>query len=67
MVLEVAGVRLTADIDLATILGESEEGLSLKEIADKTGVDELKLGRQLFALRIRHLLILRCQSVFYGF
>ncbi|KAF8910161.1 S-adenosyl-L-methionine-dependent methyltransferase [Gymnopilus junonius] len=47
MVLEVAGVRLTADIDLATLLGESEEGLSIKEIAEKTGVDELKLERVL--------------------
>ncbi|KAJ3517879.1 hypothetical protein NLJ89_g240 [Agrocybe chaxingu] len=45
MVLEVAGVRLTAEIGLATVLGDSEEGLSLAEIAEKTGVDALKLER----------------------
>ena len=44
MVLEVAGVRLTAEIGLATVLGDSEEGLSIQEIAEKTGVDPLKLG-----------------------
>lgn len=44
MVLEVAGVRLTAEIGLASILGDSEEGLSIKEIAEQTSVDELKLG-----------------------
>ncbi|KDR85757.1 hypothetical protein GALMADRAFT_218846 [Galerina marginata CBS 339.88] len=47
MVLEVAGVRLTAEIGLASILGDSEDGLSMKEIAEKTGVDELKLERVL--------------------
>ncbi|PPQ79396.1 hypothetical protein CVT25_002666 [Psilocybe cyanescens] len=47
MVLEVAGVRLTAEIGLASILGDSEEGLSIKEIAEQTGVDELKLERVL--------------------
>ena len=44
MVLEVAGVRLTAEIGLATVLGDSEDGLSIQEIAEKTGVDALKLG-----------------------
>jgi len=44
MVLEVAGVRLTAEIGLATILGDSEEGLSISEIAKKTNVDGIKLG-----------------------
>ena len=44
MVLEVAGVRLTAEIGLATVLGDSEDGLSIREIAEKTGVDSLKLG-----------------------
>ncbi|KIM47488.1 hypothetical protein M413DRAFT_15705 [Hebeloma cylindrosporum] len=44
MVLEVAGVRLAAEIGLATILGDSEDGLSVDEIAEKTGVDGLKLG-----------------------
>ena len=44
MVLEVAGVRLTAEIGLATVLGDSEDGLSIQEIAEKTGMDPLKLG-----------------------
>ena len=44
MVLEVAGVRLTAEIGLATVLGDSEDGLSIQEISEKTGVDPLKLG-----------------------
>ena len=44
MVLEVAGVRLTAEIGLATVLGDSEDGLSIQEIAEKTSVDPLKLG-----------------------
>lgn len=44
MVLEVAGVRLTAEIGLATILGDTEDGLSVNEIAEKTGVDGIKLG-----------------------
>ena len=44
MVLEVAGVRLTAEIGLGTVLGDSEDGLSIQEIAEKTGVDPLKLG-----------------------
>jgi len=47
MVLEVAGVRLTAEIGLATVLGDSEDGLSIQEIAEKTGVDPLKLERVL--------------------
>lgn len=44
MNLEVAGLRLAADIGLATVLGDSEDGLSIPEIAEKTGVDGLKLG-----------------------
>lgn len=44
MVLEVAGVRLTAEIGLATVLGNSEDGMSIPEIAKKTGVDGDKLG-----------------------
>ncbi|KAF9454163.1 S-adenosyl-L-methionine-dependent methyltransferase [Macrolepiota fuliginosa MF-IS2] len=47
MNLEVAGLRLAADIGLATVLGDSEDGLSIAEIADKTGVDGLKLERVL--------------------
>lgn len=45
MCFEAAGLRLAADIGLATILGESEDGLSIAEVAEKTGVDELKLGK----------------------
>ena len=44
MALEVAGVRLTAEIGLATVLGDSEDGLSIQEIAEKTSMDPLKLG-----------------------
>ena len=44
MVLEVAGVRLTAEIGLATVLGDSEDGFSIQEIAEKTDMDPLKLG-----------------------
>ncbi len=47
MSLEAAGLRLAADIGLATILGDSEDGLSITEIAEKTGVDALKLGKYL--------------------
>ena len=50
MVLEVAGVRLTAEIGLATVLGDSEDGLSIQEIAEKTGVDPLKLGSSMTQL-----------------
>jgi hypothetical protein len=44
MGLEMAGVRLTAEMGLATILGDSEDGLGIQDIAEKTGVDSLKLG-----------------------
>jgi hypothetical protein len=44
MALEVAGVRLTAEIGLATILGDSENGLTIPQIAEKTSVDGDKLG-----------------------
>ena len=44
MTLGVACIRLTAEIGLPTILAESEDGLSIQEIAEKTGVDSLKLG-----------------------
>lgn len=45
MCFEAASLRLAADIGLATILGESEDGLSIAEIAERTGVDGLKLGK----------------------
>lgn len=44
MTIEAASVRLAGDIGLATVLGNSEDGLSIQEIADKTGVDGVKLG-----------------------
>ncbi|KIK07236.1 hypothetical protein K443DRAFT_627000 [Laccaria amethystina LaAM-08-1] len=44
MTLEVAGVRLAAEIGLATVLGDSEDGLSIHEIAEETNVDGIKLG-----------------------
>ncbi|KXN88823.1 Demethylsterigmatocystin 6-O-methyltransferase [Leucoagaricus sp. SymC.cos] len=47
MNLEVAGLRLAADIGLATVLGDSEDGLAVAKIAEKTGVDALKLERVL--------------------
>lgn len=46
-----ASIRLTAEIGLPTILADSEDGLSIQEIAEKTGVDPLKLG--LFHRRVR--------------
>ncbi|KAL0567720.1 hypothetical protein V5O48_014272 [Marasmius crinis-equi] len=45
--LEVAGVRMAAEIGLASALGDSEEGLSMKQIEEKTGVDGIKLERVL--------------------
>ncbi|KAK1220492.1 hypothetical protein PQX77_016742 [Marasmius sp. AFHP31] len=44
---EVASARLAAEIGLANVLGESEEGLSVKDIEDKTGIDGLKIERVL--------------------
>jgi hypothetical protein len=44
MSLEVASIRLTAEIGVPTVLADSEEGVSIEEIAEKTGVDSLKLG-----------------------
>lgn len=44
MTLEAASVRVAAEIGLASILGDSEDGLSIQEIAVKTAVDALKLG-----------------------
>ncbi|KAG9225020.1 hypothetical protein CCMSSC00406_0001829 [Pleurotus cornucopiae] len=50
MTMEAACVRLAADIDLAGILASApdpEVGLSVAEIAEKTGVDGLKIERVL--------------------
>lgn len=44
MTFEVASIRLTAEIGVPTILADYEDGLSIQEIAEKTGVDSLKLG-----------------------
>lgn len=45
MAIEGASVRLAGDIGLATVLGDSEDGLTIQEIADKTGVEREKLER----------------------
>ncbi|KAL0063645.1 hypothetical protein AAF712_009443 [Marasmius tenuissimus] len=45
--LEVASIRLAAEIGLADVLGESEEGLSIREIENKTGVAGMKIERVL--------------------
>jgi hypothetical protein len=42
--MESACIRAVADADVATLLGDLEEGMSIDEIADKTNVDALKLG-----------------------
>ncbi|XP_006454122.1 hypothetical protein AGABI2DRAFT_182116 [Agaricus bisporus var. bisporus H97] len=47
MNLESAGLRLVASIGLPSVLGDSEDGLSISEIAERTGVDALKLERVL--------------------
>ncbi|KAG6873862.1 hypothetical protein C0995_010474 [Termitomyces sp. Mi166 len=47
MTLESACVRLAAEIDVASVLGDSEDGLSIDEIAKKTNVDSPKLERAL--------------------
>lgn len=47
MSFEAASVRLAAEIGLANVLGDSESGLSIAEIAEKTSVDGLKLGKNL--------------------
>ena len=44
MTFEVASIRLTAEIGLPTILADSEDGLSIQEISEETGVDSFKLG-----------------------
>ncbi|KAJ8083530.1 hypothetical protein PM082_009404 [Marasmius tenuissimus] len=49
--MEVASVRLAAEIGLASVLGDSDEGLNVKDIEDKTGVDGLKIG----VLQVVHL------------
>ena len=44
MTIEAASVRLAGDIGLASVLDDTEEGMSIQQIADKTGVDGVKLG-----------------------
>jgi len=39
-----ASLRLAADLDLATIIGDSEDGVSLAELVEKTGIEEEKIG-----------------------
>lgn len=37
-------LRLAANLDLATIIGDSEDGVSLAELAKRTGIEEEKIG-----------------------
>lgn len=39
-----ASLRLAADLDLATVIGDSENGVSLAELVEKTGIEEEKIG-----------------------
>lgn len=66
MSLEIAGVRLAAEIGLASILADSEDGLSIDEIAGKTGVDGSKLGTFLDILKV-FCILKPSQSVSSGF
>ncbi|KAF5352817.1 hypothetical protein D9756_006140 [Leucocoprinus leucothites] len=43
--IEPASLRLAADLDLATIIGDSEDGVSLSELTAKTRIEEAKLER----------------------
>jgi hypothetical protein len=43
--LEPASIRLVAEINLAGILGDNDEGLSIQEIEKQTGVEGEKLGK----------------------
>ncbi|KAK1220490.1 hypothetical protein PQX77_016740 [Marasmius sp. AFHP31] len=45
--IEISSARLAAEIGLASVLGESEEGLSIKDIEEKTGINGLKIERVL--------------------
>lgn len=47
---ESACLRLAADLELATIIGDSEDGIGLTELATKTGIQELKLEQVLRCL-----------------
>ncbi|KAL9716637.1 hypothetical protein Ac2012v2_001088 [Leucoagaricus gongylophorus] len=38
-----ASLRLAADLDLATVIGDSENGVSLAELVEKTGIEEEKI------------------------
>jgi hypothetical protein len=58
--LEAGGIRLVAEINLAGILGDNDEGLSIQQIEKQTGVDGEKLGKFCFlalAYVIWHLLV----------
>ncbi|KAF5352584.1 hypothetical protein D9756_006139 [Leucocoprinus leucothites] len=43
--IEPASLRLAAYLDLATIIGDSEDGISVSELTAKTGIEEAKLER----------------------
>ena len=44
MACEPAALRVSAELGIATILGDSEEGLSIDEISEQVDVDAAKLG-----------------------
>jgi hypothetical protein len=46
--MEAASIRLVAEINLPGILGDNDEGLSIQEIEEQTGVNGEKLGKFLF-------------------
>jgi hypothetical protein len=67
MTLEAASVRLAAEIDLASVLADSEDGLSVQEIAETTGVDGLKLGAFVLLPKSLVYVLIIPQSVLSGF
>lgn len=42
---EAAGLRLLAELGVASVLGDNEDGLSVEEIAAQTDVDSVKLSQ----------------------
>lgn len=39
-----ASLQLAAELDLATIMGELEDGVSVKELSEKAGIGQSRLG-----------------------
>lgn len=44
MACEPAALRVAAELGIATILGDSEDGLTIDEISERADVDASKLG-----------------------